>query len=374
MSHQIALVKTFSSDSGGSFSGLSEAMEAINIRTAPGLEQIVALGGDDTSRMDCFEMSSSTVSSLCNYTNENENENDSKENTNDSKENERDTTSNEENARSSANGATASTTRKKIFAKQSSWKNNNNSNSVNSSSTPSREPKKPKPASSKLQHFRLRTRFHNNNHSKNDSDTSSASTTTTTTSVIEAAAGEPTKETTAPKELEEETETASDPSITLSSSSSTHSSSRKLFRDQMDIVAYQEWPVQRRLEQKYKYFFHKGNYYRCQQPLQRSPSSVCAGFSVETVATKLGRSPVVVSFDDLDVVHEPSISTPFSIKGRIQTGLLSNNSSKFNFDEEDSLSTSKTGQSYSMAESFLTAIQSIISCSNSSSPRCGASR
>jgi len=90
-----------------------------------------------------------------------------------------------------------------------------------------------------------------------------------------------------------------------------------LFKDERDIVAFQEWPPQRRLR-----YFH---------PLQQSPSSVC-GFSVETIATKLGRSPVVVSFDkDFPRAFEndensddqelpEGASNAVSIKGRIGTG------------------------------------------------------
>lgn len=87
-----------------------------------------------------------------------------------------------------------------------------------------------------------------------------------------------------------------------------------LFKDERDIVAFQEWPPQRRLR-----YFHK---------IHQSPSSVC-DFSVETIATKLGRSPVVVSFNK-DFPHafdenededlSEGASNPVSIKGRIGTG------------------------------------------------------
>jgi len=56
-----------------------------------------------------------------------------------------------------------------------------------------------------------------------------------------------------------------------------------------DIVAYQEWHPARRQPLSFRY----------------NPSSVC-GLSVETIATKVGRSPVVVSFDK---------SSPINIEG-----------------------------------------------------------
>jgi hypothetical protein len=90
-----------------------------------------------------------------------------------------------------------------------------------------------------------------------------------------------------------------------------------LFQDNMDIVAFQEWPLVR----KRRYFPHQ------------SPSSVC-GLSVETIATKLGRSPVVVSFDtpSRERDNEVAIAAPVPIHGRIQTGIV--RSAKRNGDDE----------------------------------------
>ena len=94
-----------------------------------------------------------------------------------------------------------------------------------------------------------------------------------------------------------------------------------LFQDEMDIVAYQEWPPQRRQAYKQQLRIINGHFYRITYPVQKSPSSVCASLSIETVATKLGRSPVVVSFDDDNLVRDPStLATPVPLAGRIQTG------------------------------------------------------
>lgn len=95
-----------------------------------------------------------------------------------------------------------------------------------------------------------------------------------------------------------------------------------LFQDEMDIVAYQEWPPQRKQAYHQKLRMINGHFYRIRYPVEKSPSSVCASLSVETVATKLGRSPVVVSFDDDHLIHvDPSdLASPVSLEGRIQTG------------------------------------------------------
>ncbi len=94
-----------------------------------------------------------------------------------------------------------------------------------------------------------------------------------------------------------------------------------LFQDEMDIVAYQEWPPQRRQAYNQQLCIINGHFYRIMYPVQKSPSSVCASLSVETVATKLGRSPVVVAFDDDNLVRDPStLASPVPLVGRIQTG------------------------------------------------------
>jgi len=142
----------------------------------------------------------------------------------------------------------------------------------------------------------------------------------------------------------------------------------RLFQDDnLDIVAVQEWPLVRR---QHRYFPH------------RSPSSVC-GLSVETIATKLGRSPVVVSFknDDEEIAAANTITAPTPIHGRIQTGRKVRSANGAGDEEEEP--PRKGGEQHSMqgdansnanrknssvpckghsaADSFLSAIQSTLS-------------
>jgi hypothetical protein len=113
----------------------------------------------------------------------------------------------------------------------------------------------------------------------------------------------------------------------------------RLFQDDnLDIVAVQEWPLVRR---QHRYFLH------------RSPSSVCS-LSVETIATKLGRSPVVVSFkkDDEQMANTDgiaiTITAPTPIHGRIQTGRKARSDNGNGTGDDQEPSPRKGGEQHSM--------------------------
>eukprot|EP00531_Pseudo-nitzschia_arenysensis_P018935 CAMPEP_0116140488 /NCGR_PEP_ID=MMETSP0329-20121206/13877_1 /TAXON_ID=697910 /ORGANISM="Pseudo-nitzschia arenysensis, Strain B593" /LENGTH=341 /DNA_ID=CAMNT_0003635611 /DNA_START=294 /DNA_END=1319 /DNA_ORIENTATION=- len=331
--HQdIVLVSTSSCDS--AVSGLSQTM-GIPITCSPTRKVSLEDRGDDASRMDCCDTTASSVSmsdhepassppsTVAKNKNKDYNDNENNEN-------------NENNATRTCSHERSSC-RRRLFQKQSSW------NSTRDSSKPKKSPK----------HFRLgshlnRLSKHNDAPSVTDSSTSTA-----------AAAGE------------------------------LHSQTNKtLFQDDMDIVAFQEWPPQRRQPYQRRYRYHRNydsnnnsnsnsssnNNFHHQYPLHMSPSSVCATFSVETIATKLGRSPVVVSFDDVDLIHPHAPLAPISIAGRIPTGRFPGNNDPNSFsesDQEDSCRSNsnsnnngrtRTGCSDLVAESFFKAIRSTLFC------------
>mmetsp|Transcript_19033 Transcript_19033/g.47280 ORF Transcript_19033/g.47280 Transcript_19033/m.47280 type:complete len:462 (-) Transcript_19033:657-2042(-) len=307
--HQIALVSTNSCDSG--VSGLSQSM-AIAITITPTRNVSLESNGDDVSRMDCCDTTASSVSMSDHESSE----------------------EGEEVVHDASQTIGSASCQRRLFQKQSSW-NSSKDSSKDSSKGSSKGSSKPKKS-----HF-LRPQF------KLANDVPSITDSSTST-----------------KEAE---------SKSSNGNSNSNNTSERLFQDQMDIVAFQEWPPQRRQpnqHRRYRYHrnHHSHNFH--QYPLHHhhhhhnhigSPS--VTSFSVETIATKLGRSPVVVSFDDVDLVHPPvplELAAPIALAGRIPTGRFPQP-----FSEEDSCRSTGRPASCSdlMADSIFKTIRSMM-CTN----------
>ena len=349
--HQIALVSTSSCDSG--VSGLSQSMangnangnaNEVAITVTPTRKRNVSLerkedcNGDDASRMDCCDTTASSVSmstSISMSDHELESESTSEE----GKEVVHD-------ADATISSQTTGRCQRRLFQKQSDCNSN-----CNSSKDSSKNSSKPKQKHKKSLNF-LRPQF--KLASKTDDVPSITDSSTST------------------KEDEDDEEKPE---------SNATQETERLFQDQMDIVAFQEWPPQRRQPiqrySRYRYRNHHSHNFH-QYPLHSnnnnnnvssslsSSSPSVTSFSVETIATKLGRSPVVVSFDDVDHIYPPAPIplAPIELAGRIPTGRFQ---PSFSFSEEDSSYRSTTNRPAScsdlMADSIFKTIRSMM-CTN----------